>query len=77
MDVDEVIAGGLNVISEVSKLEKRFGVITDLLEFVTISVAGRMEMGNIMKHLKDSGVGNVVRVVPQLNSVEGSQCDVV
>ncbi len=71
MDVDEVKKGGANVIQEAKKLQPGFGCISDIAEFSPTTEEGRLAMQNVMKTLKDMGIGKVIRIVA--NSVSGYQ----
>ncbi len=73
LEVQEVAAGGANVIQEARKLRKGFGIISDITEFIPTTEEGRLSMQNTMKTLNDMGVGHVVRIVKNLESVSGSQ----
>jgi hypothetical protein len=73
MDVDEVKTGGANVIQEARKLKPGFGIISDIAEFIPTTEEGRLSMQNTMKTIKELGLGHVVRIVKNLNSVSGSQ----
>ena len=73
IDIPEIKAGGLNVISEAKKLRSGFGIVSDISEFIPASEEGRLEMQSIMKQLKELGLGHVVRIVRQLNSISGGQ----
>jgi hypothetical protein len=65
MSRDEIITSGDAIFEKSKQLNSGFGVISDISEFMPLDEEGRLIMQNIMKTVKEYGMGHVVRVIKE------------
>lgn len=73
--MDEVIAVIDKIKSDIRTLKPGYSVVSDIADFVPVSEEVRQMIADTMKHMKDNGMGKVVRIINDTptSTVTGNQ----
>jgi hypothetical protein len=61
--MDEVIAVIEKIKSEIRSLKPGYSVVSDIVNFIPVNEEARQMIADTMKHMKDNGMGKVVRII--------------